>query len=221
VIQQKLQQLRQIGKTCCSFVHSYYFRIDENNACRVVVDVCSFSTIEDGRSVYQKGRSLEWWVIQRSTPSLIWSDVAEHFSWSIFQEANFWFEDQKGQINHLATDQQIPGLLRTSKLVKFTMTIDRCEHGQNVTQMEDQSLVINDDSQIEENEHQLVVSNADDLVQVSSRGVIAEYQGKEWADKPELGIIAAGPDRIEEEEEDHYIERGFDPEGDDPIGADE
>jgi len=51
--------------------------------------------------------------------------------------------------------------------------------------------------------------------------VIAEYQGKEWADKPELGIIAAGPDRIEEEEEDHYIERGFDPEGDDPIGADE
>ena len=113
-----------------------------------------------------------------------------------------------------------PGDGGTSKLVKFTMTIDRCEHGQNVTQMEDQSLVINDDGQIEENEHQLVVSNADDLVQVSSRGVIAEYQGKEWADKPELGIIAAGPDRIEEEE-DHYIERGFDPEGDDPIGADE
>ena len=25
------------------------------------------------------------------------------------------------------------------------MTIDRCEHGQNMTQMEDQSLVINDD----------------------------------------------------------------------------
>ena len=87
--------------------------------------------------------------------------------------------------------------------------------------MEDQSLVINDDGQIEENEHQLVVSNADDLVQVSSRGVIAEYQGKEWADEPKLGIIVAGPDRIEEEEEDHYIERGFDPEGDDPIGADE
>ena len=76
------------------------------------------------------------------------------------------------------------------------------------------------DGQFEGNEQQLVVSNADDLVQVSSRGVIAEYQGKEWADEPELGIIVAGPDRIEEEE-DHYIERGFDPEGDDPIGADE
>ena len=101
------------------------------------------------------------------------------------------------------------------------MTIDRCEHGQNMTQMEDQRLVINDDGQFEGNEHQLVVSNAEDLVQVSSRGVIVEYQGKEWADEPELGITVAGPDRIEEEEEDHYIERGFDPEGDDPIGADE
>ena len=165
---------------------------------------------------------MEWWVDSEKYSIIdMENDVAEHFSWSIFQEANFLFEDQKGQINRLATDQQLIGLLRTSKLVKFTMTIDRCEHGQNVTQMEDQSLVINDDGQIEENEHQLVVSNADDLVQVSSRGVIAEYQGKEWADKPELGIIAAGPDRIEEEEEDHYIERGFDPEGDDPIGADE
>ena len=50
--------------------------------------------------------------------------------------------------------------------------------------------------------------------------MIAEYQGKEWADEPELGITLAGPDRIEEEE-DHYIELGFDPEGDDLIGADE
>ena len=58
------------------------------------------------------------------------------------------------------------------------MTIDRCEHGQNMTQMEDQRLVINDDGQFEGNEQQLVVSNAEDLVQVSSRGVIAEYQGK-------------------------------------------
>ena len=64
------------------------------------------------------------------------------------------FEDQKGQINRLATDQQLIALLRASKLVKFTMTIDRCEHGQNVTQM---------------NEHQLVVSSGNDLVRLISR----------------------------------------------------
>jgi len=127
-------------------VHCYYFRIDEIDACRVVVDVCSFSTIEDGRSVYQKGRQLEWWVDSEKYSIIdMENDVAEHFHWSINQEANFWFEDQNGQTSRLATDQQLIALLRASKLVKFTMTIDRCEHGQNVTQMEDQSLVINDD----------------------------------------------------------------------------
>ena len=69
------------------------------------------------------------------------NDVAEHFHWSINQEANFWFEDQNGQTSRLATDQQLIALLWASKLVKFIMTIDRCEHGQNMTQMEDQSLL--------------------------------------------------------------------------------
>ena len=119
-------------------MHCYYFRIDEIDACRVVVDVCSFSTIEDGRSVYQKGRQLEWWVDSEKCSIInMENDVAEHFHWSINQEANFWFEDQNGQTSRLATDQQLIALLRASKLVKFIMTIDRCEHGQNMTQIED------------------------------------------------------------------------------------
>jgi hypothetical protein len=48
-----------------------------------------------------------------------------------------------------------------------------------------------------------------------------QNQGKEWAEEPELGVTTAGPNRMEEEEKDHYMECGFDPEGDDPIGADE
>ncbi|RLN42121.1 hypothetical protein C2845_PM01G14450 [Panicum miliaceum] len=199
--------------------------IDENNACRVVIDVCSFSTIEDGRSVYRKGRPLEWWVDSEYSIIDMEKDVGKHFSWAIFQEANFWFQDQNGQTSRLATDQQLLALLRASKVLKFIMIIDKCDHGDismNVTQMEDQSQVINHDVQVEGDEQQLLVSNAEELLQVSSRGVIAEYQGKEWADEPELGVTAAGPNRMEEEEEeDHYMERGFDPEGDDPIGADE
>ena len=35
-------------------MHCYYFRIDENNACRLVIDVTAFSTIEDGRAVVAK-----------------------------------------------------------------------------------------------------------------------------------------------------------------------
>jgi hypothetical protein len=98
-------------------------------------------------------------------------DVRKHFSWAIFQEANFWFADQNGQTSHLATDQQLLALLQASQVVKFIMTIDRCDHGDisvNVTQMEDQSQVINDDVQVEGNEQQVVVSNARDVLQVSS-----------------------------------------------------
>jgi len=41
--------------------------------------------------------------------------------------------------------------------------------------------------------------------------------------EPQLGVIAAGPSRVEEEEEegDQYIEPGVDHEGDDPVGVDE
>ena len=40
--------------------------------------------------------------------------------------------------------------------------------------------------------------------------------------EPQLGATAAGPSRVEEEEEgDQYMESGVDHEGDDPVGADE
>jgi len=74
--------------------------------------------------MYQKGRSLEWWVDSEEYFIIdMENDVGDHFSWSIFQEANFLFEDQKGQINRLATDQQLIGLLRTSKLVKMSTNL--------------------------------------------------------------------------------------------------
>uniref|UniRef100_K3ZCA2 Transposase MuDR plant domain-containing protein n=1 Tax=Setaria italica TaxID=4555 RepID=K3ZCA2_SETIT len=158
--------------------------IDENNACRVVTDVCSFSTIEDGRATYQKGRCLEWWVDSDEYSIIdMEKDVFKHFAWASNQEANFWFANKKGQMTHLATNQELLTLLQVSKNVKFIMTVDRC-----VTQMEDQSL---------------------------------EYEGDEWADEPELRVSGAGPARVEEEEEkEHYMDYGFDPKGDDPVGAD-
>ena len=92
------------------------------------------------------------------------------------------------------------------------MTVDRCVHT-SVTETEGQSQVINGDVQVEG------TSKGNELFD-SNQGVLVEYQGKEWAEDPELGVTAAGPDRVHEEE-DHYIEHGFDPEGDEPIGADE
>ena len=55
--------------------------------------------------MYQKGRQLEWWVDSEKYSIIdMENDVAEHFHWSINQEANFWFEDQNGQTSRLATD---------------------------------------------------------------------------------------------------------------------
>ncbi|CAL5076254.1 unnamed protein product [Urochloa decumbens] len=147
-------------------------------------------------------------------------DVSKHFTWASHQEANFWFANQNGDTTRLATDQELLTLLRASKIVKFIMTVDRCEHvdvAVNGTQMADNELQI----QVMGNELQVDVSNEKGLLHVPSIVVAAEYEGQEWADEPELGVTAAGPPRVEEEEEEHYMEPGFDPEGDDPIGADE
>jgi hypothetical protein len=51
--------------------------------------------------------------------------------------------------------------------------------------------------------------------------VMAENNGLLWAEEPEHGLTAAGPKRAEEEEVEHYMDLGFDAEGDDPTGADE
>jgi hypothetical protein len=67
------------------------FRINENNTCKVVIDVSSFSTFKNGRTVYEKGKSLEFWVNSEEYSIIdMEKDVAHHFSWAINQEPNFW-----------------------------------------------------------------------------------------------------------------------------------
>jgi hypothetical protein len=86
----------------------------------------------------------------------------------------------------------------------------------------------------EENALQVLVTNEDNglqvevtndenglQVQVTNHGVPAGFDGQEWAEEPELGVTAAGPERAEEEEKEHYMDHGVDPDGDDPIGANE
>ena len=167
-----------------------------------MIDICSFSTVEDGRSVYQRGRPLEWWVDSDEYFIIdMEKDVQQHFSWAIYQEANFWLADQNGQTSCLGSDQQLLALLRASKVVKFIMTVDRCVHAR-MTETEGQSQVINGDVQVEGR-----ISEWNELFD-SNQGVLVEYRGKEWAEDLELGVTAAGPDRVQED--DHYMESGFD-----------
>ena len=74
------------------------------------------------------------------------------------------------------------------------MTVDTYVHAR-VTQMEDQSQVIRGDVQVEG------ISQGNELFD-SSRGVLAKYQGKEWAEDPELGVTSVGLNR---EEKENYV----------------
>ncbi|CAN6223060.1 unnamed protein product [Urochloa humidicola] len=200
--------------------------IDENNACRVVIDVSSFSTIEDGQFVYKRGRTLEWWVDSEEYSIIdMEKDVAKHFGWASNQEPYFWYVGPRSQIVRLATDQELLNLLRASKLVKFIMTLGRCVHV-------DESQVIDKGNELQvEVPYQVVVAEFEDQEWADTtvgpgpvvpyQVVVAEFEDQEWADDADLGVTAAGPERVEEEEKEHFMEAGVDPNGDDPIGADE
>jgi hypothetical protein len=55
-----------------------------HNSCKVKINVTSFPTFEDGRSVYHKGRLLEWWVDveEYSIIDLVKDNALEHYIWA-------------------------------------------------------------------------------------------------------------------------------------------
>jgi len=165
---------------------------------------------------------LDWWVDAEEYSIIdMEKDVFKHFSWASYQEANFWFVGQNNRTVRLGNNQELLAFLRASKMVEFIMTIDRCQHvdmALTVTEMENEKQVSDEENQgpAEGNDMQLQVT---DMFQGMHLSV--ELNGLEWALQPQLGVTAAGPSRVEEEEDDHYMEPGLDHEGDNPVGADE
>jgi len=154
-------------------------------------------------------------------------DVSKHYNWASYQEPNFWYSDQNGQTMQLASDKELLTLLRASRQVKFIMTVDRCSSvgALNVTQNEN-DLVTDSKLQLvqvinELNEQHIQVTDEVNESSAQATQEVPQYNGQEWAEVPELGLTAAGPARVEEEEKEHYMEPGVDPDGDEPIGADE
>jgi hypothetical protein len=198
-------------KTCLTFCTATLSRIDLHNACKVEIDVTSFQTVEDGRCVYRKGRVLNWWVDSKEYSIIdMEKDVVEHYSWTTNQEALFWYNGSNGQLRRLATDEELLTLLRSSKVVKFIMVVSNKQLGAE----NDVGELQNDNGR--DRELQIIVRENKLPIEV-----MAENNGLLWAEEPEHGLTAAGPKRAEEEEVEHYMDLGFDAEGDDPTGADE
>jgi hypothetical protein len=182
-----------------------------------VITVNSYFTVQDGRKEYNRGRTVSY-VVDSEAYSIIdlEKDIASEFKWGIEQHANFWVLTGEGSLAcKLDSDGQLLDLLRASKVVKLFMVVGN--HQQNVTQ-EEMPAAMNiggempDVGNIEKEE--MHVAAMDNILEGPDCGFA-------WAEVPEYGETTGGPSIPEEEEKDHFITIGCDPNGDEPAGVDE
>jgi hypothetical protein len=180
-----------------------YHRIDPKNACRVEVTVNSYFSIVHGKKVYNRGRDVSW-VVDSEKYSVInlEKDIASHFTWDSNQQANFWVVKGMHWTDKLISDGQLHSLLRASQLVKFMMIVGNRVEGDEMPP------AVNMDCEGMPNEVPIVEKKM-------------EFEGFEWAEIPQYGETIAGPPMPEEEEKEHFMTVGCDPDGDEPTGVDE
>ncbi len=171
----------------------------------------SYVTVLDGRKEYKRGSIVgldvdpeEYSIIEMER------DMSAYYEWGSYQEASFWY-NKNGQSVKLTSDVELLGLLRSTRILKFGMIVDMSKHINADVQ---QSQVI-DESQ--------VVDASDDLVEYENAlaDIFNGNDADELSNEPIFGVSAAGPPRVEEEEKEHYMEVGVDPDGDEPTGANE
>ena len=102
----------------------------------------------------------------------------------------------------LISDGQLHSLLRASQLVKFMMIVGSRVEGDEMPP------AVNMDCEGMPNEVPVVEKKM-------------EFEGFERAEIPQYGETIAGPPMPEEEEKEHFMTVGCDPDGDEPTGVDE
>jgi len=134
--------------------------------------------------------------------------------------------DRCSSVGALNVTQNENDLVTDSKLQLVQVTDELNEQHIQVT--DELQLVQVTDSKLqlvqvadELNEQHIQVTDEVNESSAQATQEVPQYNGQEWAEVPELGLTAAGPARVEEEEKEHYMEPGVDPDGDEPIGADE
>ncbi|EEC66481.1 hypothetical protein OsI_32567 [Oryza sativa Indica Group] len=121
-------------------------------------------------------------------------------------------EYKRGSIVGLDVDPEYSIIeMERDIILKFGMIVDMSEHINVDVQ---QSQVI-DESQ--------VVDASNDLVEYENAlaDIFNGNDADELSNEPIFGVSAAGPPRVEEEEKEHYMEVGVDPDGDEPTGVNE
>lgn len=154
-------------------------------------------------------------MIQKNTPSLTWKDIALEFKWGSDQEANFWVLTEGTVTCKLISDAQFLDLLRASTVVKLLMIVGTSEHNVREGEMPAAMNIEDEEMPVARNMGEEVMPAAmDNNLEVLDVGFA-------WAEVPEYGETTGGPPMADEEEKDHFITVGCDPNGDEPAGVDE
>ena len=230
------------------YVGNYCCRIDPKSACKVEVTVNAYFTIKDGRREYNRGRTVSWIVDSEEYAIIdLEKDIAPYFTWGNDQVANFWVRSGDNATCKLASDAQLLDLLRASRLVKLFMVVGRREL--NVRE-EEMSAAVNTGKEemlaaVNTGEEMIAAVNTvkEEMLGVVNTGEedmpaavnIGEEvmptavdndletldKGFAWAEAPKYGETTAGPPMAIEEENEHFMTAGCDPDGDEPTGTNE
>ncbi|TVU37324.1 hypothetical protein EJB05_10633 [Eragrostis curvula] len=177
---------------------------------KIEVTVEAYLSLIDGRREYTKGSTLcldvDW-----SEYSLIdlLSDIKSKYKWASYQQVEFWYLSKDNIYAKLCSDAELLSLLQGSRIVQFEMKIVG-EQPNNDSQLVVQTETGPCDTEL----------NVDCLASVGDDDGQADPEF-ELLDKPLFGLTVAGTQRVEEEEKEHYMIEGVDPDGDEPAGADE
>ncbi|CAN6179507.1 unnamed protein product [Urochloa humidicola] len=168
---------------------------NEKNVCRLEVTVNSYFSVQEGKKVYNRGRTVNW-IVDPEEYALfdLEKDInGENFTWDINRKATFWVIENGDLQCKLASDAQLLHLLRSSDGVKLLMIVGRHE------------------------ETEEMVPSA-----THEEEMLADMDKRpEWREQPEYGQTTAGPPMAEEEEKEHFMTIGCDPDGDEPTAVDE
>jgi hypothetical protein len=114
-------------------VCAFYYRNNPKNVCRLEIIVNSYFTVQDGKKVYNRGRTVNWFAnLEEYALIDLEKDMDPYFKWGNNQKATFWVLEKGYMQQKLDSDAQLLDLLRSSDLVKLFMIVGTRDEGEEM-----------------------------------------------------------------------------------------
>jgi hypothetical protein len=133
-----------------------------------------------------------------------------------YQKVNLWVIDGDDMKCRLNSDEQLLDLIRSSEVLKLFMVVGRLEGMEEPVVANVMRRQVRAAANVVHKE--MPAANVMDQEVPNAANV---NMGTEWRELPEFGETIGGPPKAQEEEKEHFMTFGCDPDGDEPAGADE